>query len=219
MSVERVLYSIFIFSEINKVFKGTIFLSSLRVSLWHDWNLHQSYRRYKAQSPGEKTRIRNNTVSFAQTQQKTFGSFGKFTFANWTRGWTVNYWNDSTGNYCKVNKALHIFEMWKILETFTISIKVQLFWENHKNLRNLPHGLKIYLVNVQVQTMRKISHIFGAFSEKLNFNTMSTLESGINLAPGINIACGKLDIKNKRSPLKMQNYVVKFKSFKSVIRL
>ena len=45
--------------------------------------------------------------------------------------------------------------------------KVQLFWEGHKNLRNLPHGLYIYLVTVQ--TMRKIVQIFVAFSEKLNF--------------------------------------------------
>ena len=33
--------------------------------------------------------------------------------------------------------------------------------------RNLPHGLDIYLVNVQ--TMRKIAQIFVAFSEELNF--------------------------------------------------
>ena len=46
-------------------------------------------------------------------------------------------------------------------------IKVQLFWEGHKNLRNLPHGFDIYLVNVK--TMRKIAQIFVAFSEKLNF--------------------------------------------------
>ena len=37
-----------------------------------------------------------------------------------------------------------------------------------KNVCNLPHGLEIYLVNVQ--TMRKIAEIFVAFSEKLNFN-------------------------------------------------
>ena len=50
------------------------------------------------------------------------------------------------------------------------SVKVQLFWEGHKNLRNLPHGLEIYLVNVQ--TMRKIAQIFMAFSEKLNFKNL-----------------------------------------------
>ena len=32
--------------------------------------------------------------------------------------------------------------------------KVRTFWEAHKNLRNLPHALYIYLVNVK--TMRKI---------------------------------------------------------------
>ena len=45
--------------------------------------------------------------------------------------------------------------------------KVQIFWEGHKNLRNLPRGFDIYLVNVK--TMRKIAQIFMAFSEKLNF--------------------------------------------------
>ena len=33
---------------------------------------------------------------------------------------------------------------------------------------NLPRSLDIYLVNVQ--TMKKIAQIIGAFSEKLNFN-------------------------------------------------
>ena len=47
--------------------------------------------------------------------------------------------------------------------------KVQLFWEGYKNLRNLPQGFDIYLVNVK--TMRKIAQIFVAFSEKLNFMT------------------------------------------------
>ena len=46
-------------------------------------------------------------------------------------------------------------------------LEVQLFWESHKNLRNLPHGLDIYIVNIQ--TMRKIAQIFVAFSENLNF--------------------------------------------------
>ena len=47
-------------------------------------------------------------------------------------------------------------------------IKVQLFWESHKNLRNRPYGFEIYLVNVK--TMRTIVQIFVAFSEKLNFD-------------------------------------------------
>ena len=41
------------------------------------------------------------------------------------------------------------------------------FWEAHKNSRNLPHGLDIYLVNVQ--SRRKISSNFVCFSESLNF--------------------------------------------------
>ena len=45
--------------------------------------------------------------------------------------------------------------------------KVQLFCEDHKNLRTLDHGFDICLVNVK--TMRKIVKIFVAFSEKLNF--------------------------------------------------
>ena len=46
--------------------------------------------------------------------------------------------------------------------------KVQLFWEGHKNLHNLPHGFDIYLVNLK--TISKIAQIFVAFSEKLIFN-------------------------------------------------
>ena len=49
-----------------------------------------------------------------------------------------------------------------------ISVKVQLFWEGHKNVRNHPYGFEIYLVNVK--TIRTIAQIFVAFSEKLNFN-------------------------------------------------
>ena len=50
-----------------------------------------------------------------------------------------------------------------------IAIKVQLFWEDHKNLRNRPHVFDIYLVNVK--TMRMIAQILVAFSEKLNFTS------------------------------------------------
>ena len=46
-------------------------------------------------------------------------------------------------------------------------IKVQLFWEGHKNLCNFPQVFDIYLVNIK--TLRKIAQIFVAFSEKLNF--------------------------------------------------
>ena len=49
-----------------------------------------------------------------------------------------------------------------------LHIKVQLFWEGHKNLRNLPHGFDIYLVNFK--TIRQIAQIIVAFSEKLIFN-------------------------------------------------
>ena len=40
------------------------------------------------------------------------------------------------------------------------NVKVQLFWESHKNLRSLPH---VYLANVQ--TMRKIVRIWVAFRD------------------------------------------------------
>ena len=46
-------------------------------------------------------------------------------------------------------------------------VKVQLFWEGHNNLRNLPYGFDNYLVNVK--TIRQIVQTFVAFSEKLNF--------------------------------------------------
>ena len=45
--------------------------------------------------------------------------------------------------------------------------KVQLFWEGHKILGNLPQGFDVYYLNFK--TVRKIAQIFVAFSEKLNF--------------------------------------------------
>ena len=57
--------------------------------------------------------------------------------------------------------------------------KVQLFWEGHKNLRHPPYGFDIYLVNVK--TIRRMTQIFVAFSEKLNFN----------IAEELSIKCGK----------------------------
>ena len=41
-------------------------------------------------------------------------------------------------------------------------------------MRNLPHGFDIYLVNVK--TIRQIAQIFVAFSEKLNFTIILSLE-------------------------------------------
>ena len=52
-------------------------------------------------------------------------------------------------------------------------IKVQLFWEGHKNVRYRPYGFEIYLVNVK--TIRTIAQIFVAFSEKLNFNKNASI--------------------------------------------
>ena len=44
-----------------------------------------------------------------------------------------------------------------ILKLFCFFDKAQLFWEGHKNLRNLSYLFLLYLVNVQ--TMRKIAQI------------------------------------------------------------
>ena len=52
-------------------------------------------------------------------------------------------------------------------ETSFSLTKVQLFWEGHKQLHNLPYGFDIYLAIVK--TVRQIAQIFVAFSEKLNF--------------------------------------------------
>ena len=54
------------------------------------------------------------------------------------------------------------------VEKFKLVSIVQLFWEGHKNLRNLPRAFDINLVNVK--TMRKIAQIFVTFSKKLNYN-------------------------------------------------
>ena len=43
---------------------------------------------------------------------------------------------------------------------------------------------------------------------------MSTLESGIDVAPWINVASGKFDKRINVVPQNVQTYVVKFKSFK-----
>ena len=48
--------------------------------------------------------------------------------------------------------------------------KVQTFWEADKKLRNLPHALDIYLVNVQ--SMRKIFSNSVCFSESPNFKSL-----------------------------------------------
>ena len=47
-------------------------------------------------------------------------------------------------------------------------IKVQLFWEGHKNLRHSPIWFWHLLSNVK--TIRRMAQIFVAFSEKLNFS-------------------------------------------------
>ena len=53
----------------------------------------------------------------------------------------------------------------------TFYFKLQLFWEGHEYLRDLPYGFDTYLINVE--TIRKIAQMFVAFSEKLNFTISS----------------------------------------------
>ena len=52
-------------------------------------------------------------------------------------------------------------------EPINIYSEVLFFWEAHKNLRNSPHTLDIYFVNVQ--TIRKIFSNFVCSSERPNF--------------------------------------------------
>ena len=57
----------------------------------------------------------------------------------------------------------------KIFLEVSLFFKVQLIWEGHKNLRNLPYGFDIYLLHLK--PIRQIAQIFVAFSEKVNFTT------------------------------------------------
>ena len=61
--------------------------------------------------------------------------------------------------YCDADNMAVLF--------LSVLVKVQLFWEGHKKLCNLPYGFDIYLVNVKI--IRQIVQIFVAFFEKLNF--------------------------------------------------
>ena len=69
------------------------------------------------------------------------------------------------------NQSPWVGKIWKhdfkLLHAAIIILKVQLFWEGHKNVRNCLYGFEIYLVNIK--TIRMIAHIFVAFLEKLNF--------------------------------------------------
>ena len=76
-------------------------------------------------------------------------------------------------NFFTLNISLCMWPLNSFMSVYLILfqaliIKVRTFWEAHKNLRNLPHALYIYLVNVQ--TMRKIFSNFVCFSESPNFN-------------------------------------------------
>ena len=67
-----------------------------------------------------------------------------------------------------LNFEQNLFSLFKLTES-----KVQLFWEGHKSLRNLPHGYDIYLVSVK--TMRKIAQIFCPSQKSWTLNTTQNL--------------------------------------------
>ena len=56
-------------------------------------------------------------------------------------------------------------------------IKDQFFWEDDKNLWNLPYGFEIY-----VKTIRPIVQIFVAFSEELNFTKLHFFKDEVTAA-------------------------------------
>ena len=95
-----------------------------------------------------------------------------------------------------LNKLFHNSLIWKvIIKKKILHVKVQLFWEDGKYLRNLPHGLDIYLVIVQ--TMRKIVQIFVAFLEKLNFKTELVLFQSVLAKNRSNFVSLSLKLHNR----------------------
>ena len=79
------------------------------------------------------------------------------------------FWNYFLDVFQKWFSTLNVLCVWKfyMLKCNTQACKVQLFWEGHKNLNNLPHGFEIYLVNIK--PLWTNAQIFVVFSEKLNF--------------------------------------------------
>ena len=81
------------------------------------------------------------------------------------------FFSSNPSSWDWINGIINVLTMFKysyLWLTNNIFVKVQLFWEGHKNVRNRPYGFEI-LVNVK--TMRTIVQIFVAFSEKLNFSS------------------------------------------------
>ena len=62
-----------------------------------------------------------------------------------------------------LNSLENVFHQLKLSDP----VKVQLFWKGRKNLRFSPYGFEFCLLLVNVK--RRMTQIFGAFSEKLNF--------------------------------------------------
>ena len=80
--------------------------------------------------------------------------------------WQVVFSSWKQHNFLPIR--FHSNTILKISQELFFPFSVRTFWEAHKIWKNLPHGLDIYLVNVQ--TMRKIFSNFMCFSESPNFN-------------------------------------------------
>ena len=83
-------------------------------------------------------------------------------FFFYPRCWNLLWWQNSIYHRTRTETILELacFSSSEFSEDIMIYgfVKVQLFWEGHKNVRNRPYGFKIYLVNVK--TMRTIAQIF-----------------------------------------------------------
>ena len=68
------------------------------------------------------------------------------TWSNMILDFSADRWTSRKKMLCMYESAGQTFKFW----TIRLLIKVQIFWEGHKHLRNLPHGFDIYLVKVQL---------------------------------------------------------------------
>ena len=108
----------------------------------------------------------------AEVRVTKFVKFSMFTKCNWS--------------VFVLRSQLHNLLLLLILEVS--HDKVRTFWEAQKNLRNLSHGLHIYLANVQ--TMRKIFSHFVCFSKSPNFSSCkSTTANFKNIEGGCQKYC------------------------------
>ena len=93
----------------------------------------------------------------------------------------LQFWSNGQQNTIEIGyqsrKKLTMVIGYRLATNMKIStrllLKVQLFWEGHKNVRNPPYGFEIYSVNIK--TLRTIAQIFVALSEKLNFKNIDMI--------------------------------------------